>query len=173
MLYYAFNKHRTSCTLFLYHVEVAQQVISFARSAWTQIQTLKCGCSPEYHQAQLRSPQDRQGNEAASALSQDTGKEIIQEVAAGTFLPGFLSPGTKHRGHVALRECHHLLLKVNQVMTSNPLQRFTLSGLHLSARHMKNTLTNQWVDVRPVSGSSMPDPSQSEAKASMRHELIK
>lgn len=114
-----------------------------------------------------------QGNEAAPALSWDTGKEINQDVAAGTFLPGFLYPGTKHRGHVALRECHHLLLKVNQVVMSNPLQRSMLSGLHLNARNMKNTSKNQWVHVRPVSGSSIPDPSQSEAKASMWHELIK
>lgn len=66
-------------------------------------------------------PQDRQGNEAAPAPSRGTGKEIIHEVAAGTFLPSFLYPGTKHRGHVALRECHHLLLKVNQVVMSYPL----------------------------------------------------
>lgn len=95
-------------------------VISFARSGWKQIQTLKCGCSPEYHETQLRSQQDAPMGEAGACGSSSTFPRRRQRNKSGSGswdgsarLP---VPGDKS-GHVALRERHHLLLKVNQVMT--------------------------------------------------------
>lgn len=95
-------------------------VISFARSGWTQIQTLKCGCSWEYHETQLRSQQDAPMGEAGACGSSSTFPRHRQRNNSGSGswdgsarLP---VPGDKWV-HVALRECHHLLLKVNQVMT--------------------------------------------------------
>lgn len=138
------------CTLCLCHVEVAQEVFSFARSAWTQIQTLMWLFSrvpPSTAEVSHRT--DREWGSSCTLLrhrQRDYPGSGSWDIPARLPLP---------RDHVALRECHLLLLKVNQVVTSNPLQRFRLSGLHLSATNMTNTLKTQRVHVRPVSGSSM------------------
>lgn len=98
-------------------------VVSFARSAWTQIQMLKYGCSPEYYKhswdPSKMLPQEWQGHEAAPPLSQGVGREVTQEMAAGMSLPGLSFQGNIGRnvgGHAALIEHHHLLFKVNQVV---------------------------------------------------------
>lgn len=131
----------------------------------------------EYHQAQLRSPTGHAGNEAAPALSRDTGKEIIQEVAAGTFLPGFLYPGTKHRGHVALRECHHLLLKVNQVVIPNPLLSRDSHFLGTPRKTSGSSQTCVWQlhdpsELRPKPASGMSWSSDSSRYLSFRDKTV-
>lgn len=150
-------------------VEVAKEVIRFARSARTQTQTLKSGCSPEYHQAQLRSPigqagewgssctflRHRQGDYSWSGSWDVSAKlPLSRDQTQGPY-------GTKGMPPLASQG------EPSGDVLSSALQRFVLSGLHLNARNMKNTLKNKWVHVRPVSGNPVPDPSQSEAKASM------
>lgn len=112
---------RAPCTLCLCHVEVAQEVLSFARSAWTKIRTLKCGCSPGCHQAQLRSPTGQAGEWGSSHTFLRHRQRDYSGSGSCDISAKLLYPEPKHRGHVALREGHHLLLKVNQVVTSNPL----------------------------------------------------
>lgn len=105
---------RAPCTLCLCHVEVAQEVLSFARSAWTKIRTLKCGCSPGCHQAQLRSPTGQAGEWGSSHTFLRHRQRDYSESGSCDISAKLLYPEPKHRGHVALREGHHLLLKVTK-----------------------------------------------------------
>lgn len=117
-------------------------------------------------------PHERQGHEAAPPPSQGAGREITQEVAAGTFLPDLLFPGTRGAETWGPYGTKRTLPLTSQgepsgdIVLFSPPQGPVLPGLHLDARDMTNTLKTKWIQVRPVSGNSMPDPTQSVAKAS-------